>query len=249
MKTKKQLIYFIFLFIGSLFAEDLQLSKNEKFFFSIKKINLINNEKIYSSLGTVIYNKGVWDSDFWGSFLKTNINDIEYNKDEICIDFQVCNYFSKGTLSYREWVYPEVYKIILNKEIIEKIKKQYLEKDYFIYEIPPKMETSFGCASGISICSNLRVREFPNTNSSTKVLTKLEKWQTVQLIDCTYEKSDIEGLNYPWYKCKTSDGIEGWVFGGFVKIYTDNKDIELLKKAFEKEGSEYTNQFITPDYS
>ena len=35
----------------------------------------------------------------------------------------------------------------------------------------------------------------------------------------------------------------------FAKIYFTEDDLELLYKAFEKEGSEYTNQFPTPDNS
>lgn len=57
----------------------------------------------------------------------------------------------------------------------------------------------------------------------------------------------VENLQFPWYKTRLEDGNEGWVFGGFVKIYFFDENIQMLKRAFEKNGSEYTNQFVTLD--
>ncbi len=103
--------------------------------------------------------------------------------------------------------------------------------------------------NALIVCDSLRIRESPNTESSTKVVGKLKKWDKVTAIDCTETKTRIDNLEYPWYKIRLEDGKEGWVFGGFAKIYFSEEDLQLLYEAFEKEGSEYTNQFITPDNS
>ena len=48
---------------------------------------------------------------------------------------------------------------------------------------------------------------------------------------------------------RLKDNTEGWIFGGFVKIYFFEEEKEMIKKAFAKPGSEYSNQELTPDYS
>ena len=252
MKTKKLVFLLITIALKTiLFGNDYGLQKEDYFSFSVKQIIIEDNEKYYSSKGHITYNNGKWISEFAGSYFSNNINKIEYNENEIVIYLQVQSFFTRGEPSFREWQYPVVYKIILTKQIIEDIKTyEKMNKKssyYYVYELPSDAKTTFGYANGICICNNLRVREEPNTKSSTKVITKLSKWEKVELIDCTTEVSKIDDLEYPWYKCKLKDGTVGWVFGGFVKIYFEDSDLNLLYKAFEKEGSEYTNQFRTPE--
>ena len=252
MNTKKLIFLFITIALKTLlFGNDYGLQKDDHFSFSVKQIVYVDGEKYYSSKGSITYNEGKWYSDFSTSFFSNSIHKVEYNENEIIIYLQVQNFFNKGEPSFWDWKYPVVYKIILTRQIIEDIKTyEKMNKKssyYYVYELPSDAKTTFGYANGICICNNLRVREDPNTKSSTKVITKLSKWEKVELIDCTTEVSKIDDLEYPWYKCKLKDGTVGWVFGGFVKIYFEDSDLNLLYKAFEKEGSEYTNQFRTPE--
>ncbi len=65
--------------------------------------------------------------------------------------------------------------------------------------------------------SDLRVRQYPSLEA--KVLGKVTRYDLVQMLGHSPEKSKINGQEYFWYKIKLAD-LEGWVSGKYVN-YTD----------------------------
>ena len=75
----------------------------------------------------------------------------------------------------------------------------------------------------------------------TILLSGMNSFQTVTVIDATDKYDNIDGLKSRWYKIKLAEGQYGWVYGGYVKIYVDEQSKQQLLKAFAEPGSEDTN--------
>jgi len=223
------------------------LDKNTLAFYKKKEIKLESKTKplgyIYYSAITKSLSAGNESDD--GRYLEMVNYDIEKNEliftvlssqNEICGENNI----------WKNWDYPIKYTIKIDSKSLKKIEKEFSKRVYYNYNIKKAVQTPAAC-NALIITDNLRVRSEPNLAASTKIIGKFNKWDDVHLIDCTKEKTKIDGLEYPWYKVQLENGQEGWIFGGFAKIYFSARDKDYLYKAFEKEGSEYTNQFVTPE--
>lgn len=220
-----------------------KLIQNNDFNFTLRNKN--------GSYGGYISNKhDNWECNFGRDYLYFGFDSREIYADRVEVSYLSCNFLLYGEPSYRMYGNPQKTTISITKQqIIKRIhslqnekydENEDIEKNGASFKIEPR---------GLSIADNIRIRETPGISSDIRILGKLNKFQKVTVIDETENQEEIEGIKSTWYKIITDEGIEGWVFGGFVKIYLLDEDIELLHKAFEKEGSEYTNQFVTPDYS
>lgn len=237
---KKNLIIFILFFVCiTLSAKDNvdSLLKGEDISFSLV-------DKSGRVVCRVRCNDGVVTCNYGTDYIRLDCVDSEIKNNNLHIKYVYSVFNLLGEPSFRDYDYPSYYEAVITyKQIINRIKS----RDY--KKIPDTSVKYKDSCNALIICDNLRIRESPNTTTDTKVIGKLKKWDKVTVTDCTEQKDKIDNLEYPWYKIKTEDGIEGWIFGGFAKIYFTEDDLELLHKAFEKEGSEYTNQFPTPDNS
>ena len=235
---KKNLIIFILFFVCiTLSAKDNvdSLLKGEDISFSLV-------DKSGRVVCRVRCNDGVVTCNYGTDYIRLDCVDSEIKNNNLHIKYVYSVFNLLGEPSFRDYDYPSYYEAVITyKQIINRIKS----RDY--KKIPDTSVKYKDSCNALIICDNLRIRESPNTD--TKVIGKLQKWDKVTVTECTEQKDKIDNLEYPWYKIKTEEGIEGWIFGGFAKIYFTEDDLELLYKAFEKEGSEYTNQFPTPDNS
>lgn len=244
--------------IDSILTEsfNFDLRENLKYESLNEKDRSLYNEdsSIFQNLyrGTIYYSDGQWNAVYNSSFGLIELIEIEKNTNEIILSIQLSNFIIRGyPNSYWDWSYPNLYEIKLTSDILLEIlnsndETKGLNNFFCIDDIVSK----YGNCHAIIITDNLRIRTLPNTSSESKVIGVLNKFQDVELIDCTKEKDEIDGILAPWYKVNLEDGTDGWIFGGFAKIYFSVKnDKERIIKAFEKEGSEYTNQFPTPDNS
>lgn len=235
----------------------VEADEEEPFFFYVSK-PIKYMKPIFDSNGEVFeyneiesnqnfciikYADNSWDSIWGASNEFSHILKVETNNN-IEIYIENSEFVLKGQPTFWDWDYPKTVKITIDDALFSKIKYSTETYNYVI----DKNDLLFsGSVNILIICDNLRIREAPNMNSSTKIIGKLKKWDKVTAIDCTETKDIIDDLEYPWYKIHLENGTVGWVFGAFAKIYFDNKDLQLLYNAFEKEGSEYTNQFITSE--
>ncbi len=101
-------------------------------------------------------------------------------------------------------------------------KSDYLQKEKVLNE---KMAYSW--------VDNLNIRSEPNTKGA--VITSVESDHALELTDSKSEKKEsivLRGVAYHdyWYKVRTSDDKEGWIFGGAVKQKNEQKGNAILTK-------------------
>ncbi|QTQ17198.1 SH3 domain-containing protein [Treponema parvum] len=205
-------------------------------------LELINENGSYS--GYIRFNHGEINVNYGTEYIYLESTNSKINNNSVTVNYVYSVFNVLGIPRFRQYDYPKFYKIIITEK---QIRKRIESKKF--KEIPNTSKEYKDNCTALIICDDLRIREDPNTKPITRVVGKLNKWDKVTAIDSTETKDKIGNLEYPWYKIRLEDGTEGWVFGGFAKIYFSDDDLELLYKAFEKKGSEYTNQFITPDNS
>lgn len=222
-----------------------ELIRNNEFDLDLENYN--------GSYGGSVYNKyDTWECDFGRDFFYFGFDSRKIYNDRIELSYLSCNFVLYGFPSYRVYGFPKKTVIIISKEqIIKRIdslkKGNYSENRDIEKNI---LSTTYDVeCNGLSIGENVRIRENPSITSEVQILGKLRKFQKIKILDTSKNIDTIDGLKSCWFKIRTEEGIEGWIFGGFAKIYFTEDDLELLYKAFEKEGSEYTNQFPTPDNS
>lgn len=139
-----------------------------------------------------------------------------------------------GFPAYTEYDFPATMELcIKNKDFLNYKQTKSLPEADFIYGAKSPSKAMAVCA--------VKIRQEPNLKKQTKILGKLERFQTVTVIDATDKYDNIDGLKSRWYKIKLADGQYGWVYGGYVKIYVDEYSKQQLYKAFAEPGSEDTN--------
>lgn len=139
-----------------------------------------------------------------------------------------------GFPSYTEYDFPATMELcIRNKDFSNYRQNNSLPDADFIYGAKSPSQAMAVCA--------VKIRQEPNLKKQTKILGKLERFQTVTVIDATDKYDNIDGLKSRWYKIKVAGGQYGWVYGGYVKIYVDEQSKQQLLKAFAEPGSEDTN--------
>lgn len=248
MNHPKRISFFILFFTISyiFYSNDLErMIKNNEFDFVLTNKN--------GSYGGYIYNNhDKWECSFGTDFLYVGFDSriiYEERVDILCLS---SIYFSYGSPSYREYAFPKKTVISITKQQIQdrinSIKAGNKKKNRDINKNTNESIVKVEC-NGLSIAENVRIREEPYIKNGIKILEKLKKFQKIKIIDMSNNIDTIENLKSCWYKIRLEEGTEGWVFGGGVKIYFDDEDLKMLYKAFEKEGSEYTNQFLTSDES
>lgn len=245
MKKAYFLIFFVaaILFCSCEKTRDLDELLKEEFGFAIRE-KTTDDRRIILAGAECIGGK-------WYTFNTNNYYSILDNKTKnnciiLTLEYSFKMIRGDPEICFSDWDYPLKCTVVMTTKLIEKMIDATKKSENFDFFVT-KEELSPSTCNALIITDNLRVRSEPNLAASTKIIGKFNKWDDVHLIDCTKEKTKIDGLEYPWYKVQLENGQEGWIFGGFAKIYFSARDKDYLYKAFEKEGSEYTNQFVTPE--
>jgi len=63
----------------------------------------------------------------------------------------------------------------------------------------------------------LNVRASPNTRADVK--GKVLRHELAEVIEVSPRKYTVENMEDYWYKIRTKTRVEGWVYGGFLKVY------------------------------
>jgi len=134
-----------------------------------------------------------------------------------------------------------------DKDLLKQIEKQKLldaQKGNMGKDEEEKKNNDNSYGDGVKywvdVTSVLRVRDRAGTNGS-KIIGSLASKQEVVLIESGKLTQNIAGVSGTWVKVKASDGLMGWVFGGFLKQVKgsggDKTGLELsLKKEEVKDN-------------
>lgn len=153
---------------------------------------------------------------------------IEINEKDIVIYCDVCK-FNRQTLKetsrYRDFYFPKRYQIRITLEDLEKLIN---DKKNNSGEIFFNDSQIYPTTCQAIVIDNLNVREKPNLEG-TKI-GRIEKRTEVTLYEESENTDIINGEENFWYKVKLENSKEGWVYGGYVKIFFENGDMGMEDK-------------------
>lgn len=190
--------------------------------------DIIQNES-NSYLGYISNNYGVWSSGYGGEMVDLFIYRIDkIDQDKWDIYVQRAGFHYDEAKKYRNWLFPNCYKISLKKQDI----LNNLEKVTKLSELKCDTSVSYPTnCTAIVITNNLRIRSMPNLSFESKIISMFKKFDIISLYEETENYDEIGGLKAPWYKVNIGETV-GWVYGGYVKIYFYDEDITEIKRAF-----------------
>ncbi len=81
-----------------------------------------------------------------------------------------------------------------------------IKKDY------PKSEEALNLAY---VIDNVKLRSEPTTKS--KVIKRIAAGTMARIIDRSAKKQSISNMYYYWYKIKLTNGMEGWIYGFYLR--------------------------------
>ncbi len=94
--------------------------------------------------------------------------------------------------------------------------KHYYEEAGRIYQKVKKEFPRSGAAQSIAyIIDSVRIRKEPRTKS--KILKRVKAGTLVKILDRSDRKVAISNMYAYWYKVKLISGLEGWVYGFYLR--------------------------------
>ena len=236
MKTKLIVLFIIFSCL-LLYAEDtatVPVDENQ----SIEE--LVNTNRVgfdfivdgRSAKAYLICDKGKFECGFIGSWQTYVFQRVEYVNAELCnvyfmisteifdtpdYNFDKLEAGDSGYSGYTHWDFPYGYRTTLTKAVV---------LDYIHNERGLKVfynsDERYPSQCQAIVIDNLRIRSKPSINS--EIIGNLTKLSEITLYEESTHEDIIDNFKSPWYKVRTTDGKDGWVFGGYVRIFfTDKK--------------------------
>lgn len=98
-------------------------------------------------------------------------------------------------------------------------------------ELPPTPVLGIQTSWAVITSSHLRLRERP-TQDSSAIIT-LWRGSVLEIVSKRNRKETVEGLSDYWYQINY-DGLQGWVFGGYLDLYDSPELAEEATKALER---------------
>ena len=90
-------------------------------------------------------------------------------------------------------------------------------------KLPPTPAISLETNWGLITSSHLRLRERPETDA--KAISTLWRGYILEILSQTPTMETVEGMSDYWYRI-SFDGLQGWVFGGYLDIFNSRDDAE-----------------------
>lgn len=200
---------------------------------------LLNNNKIYISIinkrtdryiGSIYYDNGEITTGYEGSFRSCFIFKTE-EIDDSTLDFYVLftAFPAQEPFQFYDWVFPVCYKITVTSDEIIKV----LQQNKINLEVYTDTTIKYPFFCNAIVTDTLHIRSEPNTGSTNKVIGVYNKFEEVILYEATEKQVTIDNITAPWYKVKLPTGEEGWIFGGYAKIFFSERQKENIINAFK----------------
>ncbi len=98
------------------------------------------------------------------------------------------------------------------------------EEQFGDIELPPAPLISESERWAVIEAAYLRLRERPETDS--RLVTTLWKGYVLEVLSRSSSKMYMDDLEDYWYQINY-DGLQGWVFGSYLKIYDSHEEAEI----------------------
>ena len=248
MKTK--LIMLCIIFSGLLYAEDMAkvpVDENQ----SIEE--LLNTNSVAfdfivdgrSAKAYLICDKGKFECGFYGSWQTYVFQRVEYVNSELCnvyfmtageifdtpdYNFDKLETGDSGYSGYTHWGGAHGHRTAITKAVVLKS----IRNEYPVY-IYYNSDERYPAQCQAIVIDNLRIRSKPSITS--EIVGNLTKLSEITLYEESAHKDTIDNIESPWYKTQTADGKDGWVFGGYVRIFfTDKKGFQTRAAILKRFG-------------
>lgn len=99
---------------------------------------------------------------------------------------------------------------------------------YPVIDLPPTPPINLETNWGVVLSSPLRLREAPSRES--RALVSLWQGYVVEIFGQTAHMEKIEDRTSYWYQINY-DGLQGWVFGGYLEIFDSRDDAERAARS------------------
>lgn len=200
MKKLASIFYLFFFICCTVFASETKWitirSKNENKYFGTL---VIEQDKIFCC-----YEGSFRDLVYLDSEILNDSLIVYFNRFEADILYENENNIPK----YLTFHFPKKYSVSILRNSIENCN---------IKEIVLDTSKTYPTTCQAIIIDNLTVREKPCLEG--KKIGRIEKRTEVTLYEQSENIDEIDGEKNPWYKIKLADSKEGWVYGGYVRIF------------------------------
>ncbi|MDX9801549.1 MAG: SH3 domain-containing protein [Spirochaetia bacterium] len=106
------------------------------------------------------------------------------------------------------------------------------KEQIIIIDLPATQVLEQNTNFAVITSSHLRLRVEPTTKS--KAITTLWKGYILEIISRSTKKEIAEGQENYWYQINY-DGLRGWIFGAYVKVYPTLEKAKEASKAMQKQ--------------
>lgn len=243
----------LIIFFGLLYAEDtakVPVDENQ----SIEE--LLNNNRVAFGLSygreyTRAYlacDKGKFECGSYDDWKAYIFQRVEYVDSELCnvyfmtssenfdttdYDFDKLGTGESGYSGYPHLLFPFCHRAAITKEMVLKCIRSNDDSIDIFFNIEERHPVQ--CQA--IVIDNLRIRSKPSINS--EIVGNLAKLSEITLYEESVHKDTIDNIESPWYKTKTADGKDGWVFGAYVRIFfTENKGLTHKTAILERFGNQ-----------
>jgi hypothetical protein len=79
------------------------------------------------------------------------------------------------------------------------------------------------CAQDLAFCNQglLRVRKAPDLTAA--IVGSVDTYEKVTILERSARTQSIDGFDSYWYRIRTQGALEGWAFGGYLEIFSQDQ--------------------------
>lgn len=79
------------------------------------------------------------------------------------------------------------------------------------------------CAQELAFCNHglLRVRKAPDLSAA--IIGSVDTYEKVTVLERSAKTQSIDGFDAYWYRIRTQGAVEGWAFGGYLEIFSQDQ--------------------------
>ena len=79
------------------------------------------------------------------------------------------------------------------------------------------------CAQDLAFCNRglLRVRKAPDLTAA--IIGSVDTYEKVTILERSAKTQSIDGFDSYWYRIRTQSALEGWAFGGYLEIFSQDQ--------------------------
>jgi Bacterial SH3 domain len=78
-------------------------------------------------------------------------------------------------------------------------------------------------AQDIAFCNNGPLRIRKASALAAEILGSVDTYEKVTILERTAKTQSVDGFDSYWYRIRTQAGLEGWAFGGYLEVFSQDQ--------------------------